>query len=101
MVDNERDGRWLLAGDNCYVYESFTGENDDGVFIPIGLAFGSMERCMMTMEEMWQYVGRRSPASSRSTSGASGRPSRAVEFDDTLHVAELSLAPGEPSRISG
>jgi glyoxylase-like metal-dependent hydrolase (beta-lactamase superfamily II) len=99
-VENERDGNWLLAGDNCYVYESFTGANDGGAFIPIGLAFGSMERCMLTMEEMWQYVD--------------GEVTRIVpfheqrlwetfpsqQFDDTLHVAELSLATGEPSRIT-
>jgi glyoxylase-like metal-dependent hydrolase (beta-lactamase superfamily II) len=101
VLDSERDGRWLLAGDNCYVYESFTGENDDGVFIPIGLAFGSMERCMMTMEEMWQSV---SEDVTRIVPFHEQRlwetfPSR--EFEDTLHVAELSLAPGEPSRISG
>ncbi len=24
-IENDRDGRWLLAGDNCYVYENFTG----------------------------------------------------------------------------
>jgi glyoxylase-like metal-dependent hydrolase (beta-lactamase superfamily II) len=101
VVDNERDGRWLLAGDNCYVYESFTGENDDGIFIPIGLAFGSMERCMMTMEEMWQSV---SQEVTRIVPFHERRlwekfPSR--EFEDTLHVAELSLGPGEPSRIGG
>ena len=98
-IENDRDGNWLLAGDNCYVYESFTGENGDGVFIPIGLAFGSMERCVLTMEEMWQYVG--------------GEVTRIVPFheqnlwerfptrvfDDTLHLAELSLAAGEQSRI--
>jgi len=98
-IENASDGRWLLAGDNCYVYESFTGTDGDGRFIPIGLAFGSMEQCMLTMEEMWQYV--------------EGEVTRIVPFheqnlwetfptrlfDDTLHVAELSLAPGEPSRI--
>ena len=54
-VENARDGRWLLAGDNCYVYENFIGL--DGRFTPIGLVFGSVERCILTMEEMWQYVG--------------------------------------------
>ena len=33
-VENERDGRWLLAGDNCYVYESFTGTDGDGAVRP-------------------------------------------------------------------
>jgi N-acyl homoserine lactone hydrolase len=99
-VENEHDGNWLLAGDNCYVYESFHGTNGDGQFIPIGLAFGSMERCILVMEEMYQYV--------------SGEVTRILpfhevklwdhyptrQFDDTLHVAEVSLAPGEESRVA-
>ncbi len=98
-VENARDGRWLLAGDNCYVYESFNGTDGDGRFVPIGLAFGSMERCLMTMEEMWQYVDgevtRIVPFHEQELWGTF--PTRL--FDDTLHVAELSLAAGEKSRI--
>ena len=75
-IENDRDGRWLLAGDNCYVYENFTGAHGDGRFTPIGLVFGSVERCVLTMEEMWQYVGGRSRGSSRSTSRRSGSTSR-------------------------
>ena len=100
-IENERDGRWLLAGDNCYVYENFTGAYGDGRFTPIGLVFGSVERCVLTMEDMWQYVA--------------GEVTRIIpfheqriwdhfptrEFDDTLHVAELSLADGEQSRVEG
>jgi N-acyl homoserine lactone hydrolase len=98
-IENAHDGRWLLAGDNVYVYENLLGANGDGRFIPVGLAFGSMERCMLTMDEMVQSVG-----------GEVTRvlpfhdshlweqfPSRA--FEDGLHVAEISLAAGESSRI--
>jgi N-acyl homoserine lactone hydrolase len=98
-VDAANAGRFVLAGDNCYVYENFTGRNGDGRFVPIGLVFGSVERCVMTMEEMWQYVA--------------AEPSRIVpfheqklweqfpsrQFEDTLHVAELALAAGERSRV--
>src|SRR5438132_1409565 len=98
-IDNAHDGKWLMAGDNCYVYENFRGTDGDGRFVPIGLAFGSMERCMLVMEDMYQYV-----------SGQIERilpfhevkmwdqfPTR--EFDDTLHLAEVSLAPRATSRI--
>jgi N-acyl homoserine lactone hydrolase len=98
-VENERDGTWVLAGDNCYVYESFTGRDGDGAFVPTGFVFGSLTQSMLTMEEMWQAVG--------------GEVTRIVPFHeqrlwetfpsrvfaDTLHVAELSLAAGEPSRV--
>jgi N-acyl homoserine lactone hydrolase len=98
-VDGETSGRFVLTGDNCYVYENFNGRGGDGRFVPIGLVFGSVERCVVTMEEMWQYVG-----------GDTTRivpfheqklweqfPSR--QFEDSLHVAELALAPGEASRV--
>jgi glyoxylase-like metal-dependent hydrolase (beta-lactamase superfamily II) len=98
-VENERDGRWLLAGDNCYVYESFTGTDGDGRFIPIGLAFGSIERCILTMEEMWQYVGEEVTRIVPFHEQELWKHFPTRQFDDTLHVAELSLAAAEPSRI--
>jgi N-acyl homoserine lactone hydrolase len=98
-IENDRDGKWLLAGDNCYVHESFTPAKNGGQFIPIGLVFGSYERCVLTMEEMWQYVdGNYTRIIPFHEEGLwSIFPSR--QFDDTLHVAELSLAAGEPSRV--
>jgi glyoxylase-like metal-dependent hydrolase (beta-lactamase superfamily II) len=98
-VETANGGRFLLAGDNCYVFENFTGRGGDGNFVPIGLVFGSVERCVVTMEEMWQYVGedaaRIIPFHEQKI--WEQYPSR--QFDDTLHVAELALAPGEPSRV--
>jgi hypothetical protein len=98
-IENERNGKWLLAGDNCYVHESFSAAADGGQFIPIGLVFGSYERCILTMEEMWQYVGedvtRIIPFHEQGLWDVF--PTR--QFDDTLHVAELALAEGEPSRV--
>jgi hypothetical protein len=96
-IENDRDGRWLLAGDNAYVYENFLGP--DGRFTPIGLIFGSVERCVMTMEEMWQYVDE---DVSRIVPFHEEKlwerfPTR--RFDDSLRVAELSLAAGEASRV--
>lgn len=98
-IENDRDGKWLLAGDNCYVHESFAPAKDGGQFVPIGLVFGSYERCVLTMEEMWQYVdGNYTRIIPFHEEGLwSVFPSR--QFDDTLHVAELSLAAGESSRI--
>ncbi|HXH96102.1 MAG TPA: MBL fold metallo-hydrolase, partial [Gaiellaceae bacterium] len=99
-IENDRDGKWLLAGDNCYVHESFAPAKGGGQFIPIGLVFGSYERCVLCMEDMWQYVDedyqRIIPFHEENL--WSVFPSR--QFDDTLHVAELSLAAGEPTRVA-
>jgi glyoxylase-like metal-dependent hydrolase (beta-lactamase superfamily II) len=98
-VENERDGKWVFAGDNAYVYENFTGANGDGRFTPIGLVFGSVERCILTMEEMWQHAGQEPTriVPFHEQNIWTRFPSR--QFDDTLHVAELSLAAGEESRV--
>jgi N-acyl homoserine lactone hydrolase len=97
-IENERDGRWVMAGDNCYVYENFTGLGD-GRFNPIGLVFGSVERCVVTMEEMWQYVGQDVTRIVPFHEQKMWETFPSKEFDDTLHVAELSLAAGEQSRV--
>ena len=70
-----------------------------GKFNPIGLVFGSVERCILTMEDMWQYVDQdvRRIVPFHEQKLWETFPSR--QFDDTLHVAELSLAAGEPSRV--
>jgi N-acyl homoserine lactone hydrolase len=99
-IENERDGRWLLAGDNCYVHESFSAAENGGQFIPIGLVFGSYERCILTMEDMWQFVGadvtRIIPFHEQGLWDVF--PTR--QFNDSLHVAELSLTAGESSRVA-
>jgi N-acyl homoserine lactone hydrolase len=96
---DQQDGRWLLAGDLCYTYDNFLGSQEDGAFVPIGLAFGSMQQCVLTMEEMWQFVGedvnRIVPFHAEEMWGKF--PTHV--FEDTLRVAELSLAPGEASRL--
>jgi N-acyl homoserine lactone hydrolase len=99
VVENAADGRWLLAGDNCYLYENFTGPADDGRFAPIGLVFGSVERCLMTMDDMWQFVDRDITRIVPFHEAKVWETFRSRQFDDSLHVAELTLAAGEPSRI--
>lgn len=96
---DQHDGRWLLAGDNCYTYDNFLGSQEDGMFVPIGLAFGSMQQCVLTMEEMWQYVGEEVTRIVPFHAEEMWDRFPSHVFDDTLRVAELSLAPGEASRL--
>ena len=97
-VENARDGRWLLAGDNCYVYENFTGPRR-----PLHAHRPRLrQRRALRPDHGGDVAVRRrrtSPASFPSTSRSSGTRSRRAQFDDTLHVAELSLAAGEQSRV--
>lgn len=96
---DQHDGRWLLAGDNAYTYDNFLGSQEDGMFCPIGLAFGSMQKCVLTMEEMWQFVGEDVHRIVPFHAEELWDQFPTHTFDDTLRVAEISLAPGETSRL--
>ncbi|MGH2895171.1 MAG: hypothetical protein ACRDPM_18165, partial [Solirubrobacteraceae bacterium] len=98
-VENEHDGRWLMAGDNMYVYENVTGRGD-ARYIHIGYGMGSLEKGLLLTEEMFTAVDERVERMV---------PFHALEmwdrfpsqrFDDTLHIAELSLRPGDHSRLT-
>lgn len=100
VVDDGRGGRWVLAGDNVYVWENLEGEGGNGEFIPIGLATGSQKQCLLTMEEMYQTVGGHTtnilPFHEQHLWDRF--PSRL--YDDGLHVAEVSLRPGDKSVLA-
>lgn len=50
------EGRYVLAGDNVYVYENLEGIDGDGVMRPIGLAF-DVVKSVGSMVEMLEVVG--------------------------------------------
>jgi glyoxylase-like metal-dependent hydrolase (beta-lactamase superfamily II) len=98
-VDNDHDGLWLMAGDNMYIYENVTGRGD-GRYIPIGFGMGSIEKGLLTTEEMYQRVGgevRRLVPFHEERMWESFPSQR---FGDDLHVAELSIRTGDISRLS-
>lgn len=99
VVDNDHDGRWVMAGDNMYVYENVTGRGD-GRFIPIGFGMGSIELGLLSTEEMYQKAGEEVTriVPFHEVNIWDTFPSR--QFDDELHVAELSLRAGDRSRIA-
>ena len=100
-IENAHDGRWLMAGDNVYVYENLLGMDGDGRYVPIGLMFGSLERCILTMEDMRQYVGGEITRVLPFHEANLWKHYPGCLFSDGLHVAEISLRPGASSRIEG
>ncbi|MCC6496076.1 MAG: N-acyl homoserine lactonase family protein [Propionibacteriaceae bacterium] len=89
---------WVVTGDNMYSYENAEGVNHDGVPVSIGFGGGSCWNNLSTIDEMRQIAG----TTDRLVIAHEGEtfvrhPSRT--FDDRLAVAELTLAPGTPTRI--
>jgi hypothetical protein len=99
VVRTDTGGVWAIPGDVMYLYANVEGLNGDGRYVPIGLAMGSQENVMMSLDGLM-----------RATGGDPGRilPGHEMElwerhpsavFDDGLHVAEPCLRPGDHSRL--
>ncbi len=100
VIRNEQSGVWVVPGDVMYLYANIEGTDGDGRYVPIGLAMGSQENCIMALDQLNQVTG---GETSRILPGHEKllwdrHPSR--QFGDGLHVAEICLRPGEPSRLT-
>jgi hypothetical protein len=58
-----------------------------------------MQKCVLTMEEMWQFVGEDVHRIVPFHAEELWDKFPTHTFGDTLRVAEISLAPGETSRL--
>ena len=99
VIRNESSGVWVVPGDVMYLYANIEGVGGDGRYVPIGLAMGSQENCMLALDELMRVTG--------------GETSRILPgherllwdrhlsrcYPDGLHVAEVCLRPGEASRL--
>ena len=99
VVRNETSGVWVVPGDVMYLYANIEGVAGDGRYVPIGLAMGSQENCMLALDELMRVTG---GETSRILPGHERllwdrHPSH--RFPDGLHVAEVCLRPGEASRL--
>jgi N-acyl homoserine lactone hydrolase len=99
VIRNESSGVWVVPGDVMYLYANIEGVGGDGRYVPIGLAMGSQENCMLALDELMRVTG---GETSRILPGheqllwqrhPSGR------YVDGLHLAEVCLRPGEASRL--
>jgi glyoxylase-like metal-dependent hydrolase (beta-lactamase superfamily II) len=101
VVDNDHDGRWILPGDAVYTYTNIEGADGSGRYIPIGYATGSQQNCIFAMDRMLRAVGGRSHRIVPGHEVLLWQRHHAQAFEDDLHVAEVSLRPGDTSRLDG
>jgi len=97
----ESADNWVFAGDLVYCMENLRGRNEnDGNYIPVGLAVGSQFNLLMTTDRMLGMVGndvkRVIPVHEERLKDMF--PSRINK--DGLQVIEICLANGEKSRVS-
>lgn len=99
VVANERDGAWLLPGDAVYTYANLEGLDGTGRYIPIGYATGSQESCLLAMDQMMRAVGRDARRIIPGHERLLWRHHQSVTFPDGFHAAEITLRPGDDSRL--
>ena len=75
------------------------GVDGDGRYVPIGFATGSQQKCIFAMDQMMRTVGGAAGGSCPATRCCCGSGTAPCTFDDGLHVAEVSLRPGDTSRL--
>jgi glyoxylase-like metal-dependent hydrolase (beta-lactamase superfamily II) len=99
VVDNEADGRWVLPGDVVYSHQNLAGPDGSGRYHPIGYATGGWRDVLFAFDRIVQSVdgdiGRVIPGHDCDL----WRRHASRSFDDGLHVAEITLRPGDDSRL--
>ena len=101
VIRNESSGVWVVPGDVMYLYANIEGINGDGRYVPIGLAMGSQENCVLALDELMRVTGGETSRILPGHERLLWQRHPSAQFDDGLHVAEICLGPGEPGRLPG
>ena len=98
-ASNGSDLPWVIAGDVVMVEENLIGMNNDSQMTPIGLSQGGQEQDIRIMEEMMRLVDDRIERILPFHETRMWSRSPAATIENGLHIAEVTLAPGTPSRL--
>jgi len=101
VIRNESSGVWVVPGDVMYLYANIEGINGDGRYVPIGLAMGSQENCLLALDELMRVTGGETSRILPGHERLLWQRHPSAQFGDGLHVAEICLGPGEPGRLPG
>lgn len=97
MTDDEGQN-WVITGDGMYSYENAEGIDGSGEYVSIGFGGGAGWAGIRLIDEMTKIAGDTSRLVIVHESATYTRhPSHL--YDDNLSVAELTLTPGELSRL--
>lgn len=89
---------WVVTGDALYSYENAEGIGQSGIPVNIGFGGGSGWRGLQIIDEMAKTAGNTNRLVIVHEFDTFRRH-RSRKYADNLHVAELVLADGQPSRI--
>ena len=101
VIRNESSGVWVVPGDVMYLYANIEGIGGDGRYVPIGLAMGSQENCLMSLDGLRQVTGGQTSRILPGHEKLLWERHASRQYGDGLHVAEICLRPGEASQLRG
>ncbi len=96
-VSDEKNDRWVVAGDNCYAYENLLGVNNSGVYLPVGFGVGNLVNMTMALDKMMEMVNGNIDRIIIGHEPKSWEHFPSWKTSDGLYVGELHLASGERS----
>jgi N-acyl homoserine lactone hydrolase len=99
VIRNASSGVWVVPGDVMYLYANIEGIDGDGRYVPIGLAMGSQENCLLALDELMRVTGGQTSRILPGHERLLWQRHPSAQFGDGLQMAEVCLVPGEPSRL--
>src|SRR5262249_32832036 len=101
VVRNESSGVWVVPGDVMYLYANIEGIGDDGRYVPIGLAMGSQENCLMALAELMRVTGGQTSRILPGHEKLLWQRHASRQDGARLHVAQMCLRARAASRLLG
>ena len=97
VVIHNPDGVWENIGDLAYVKENFTGINENGVYVPVGLAVGSPYNMTKALDNILEIANGNLDRVIIGHETDNWERFPAKKYNDGLWVAEIALENGEKS----
>lgn len=101
VIRNDSSGVWVVPGDVMYLYQNVEGIGGDGRYVPIGLAMGSQENCLMALDQLMKATGGEVNRILPGHECLLWERHRSAQYSDGLHVAEVCLRTGDTTRLPG
>jgi len=98
-VNGSSGSKWVFTSDACYSYDNFGEDDNDGVYRPVGFGVGSLTEMVNALEVVMQESGNRKDRMIIPHEATMWEIYPSKVFDDNMHIAEISLAPDEKSRL--
>jgi glyoxylase-like metal-dependent hydrolase (beta-lactamase superfamily II) len=100
LVETEADGGWVLPGDAVYSHVNLVGVEGDGRYVPIGYATGSWENILFAFDRMLESVAGDVDRILPGHDFELWNRHPSLEWHDGLRAAEITLRPGDRSRLA-